>query len=157
ALELLRTYAGREEDRSALHVPLVNALCTAIAITLYPVPNDTNPSLDWEPGPYAPEHFLAPPLGALQLPAPASLRKCLRQFLCLGVAEETWGRLSPSCLEALKAVDSRCEDIFQSGLKPVLEALHHDLSQEEVSLQALCEHLQALGKLGAQLQEVFPP
>src|SRR5262249_55589642 len=61
-LRLLWAYLRGSEETPALHVPLVNALCYAIAGTVRPVPGGDGPGVVPEPGPFAPECFLAPRL-----------------------------------------------------------------------------------------------
>src|SRR5438094_879439 len=68
--ELLRTYGQGGPEAAALHVPLVNAVCHAIASTLNPVPNRIDCTTGLERGRFAPERFLAPSLAGLQAPVP---------------------------------------------------------------------------------------
>jgi hypothetical protein len=158
ALRLLATYAAGRGDPAALHVPLVNALCYAIAGTLVPVPSETGPTTGWEAGRFAPESFLSPRLSGLHLPAPHSLWSCLHEFL--EVDDNTWGRFSIGSRSLLHTADRRFSEVYQASLKTVLPELHRYLSQELPSrpdLLILCAKLKVLGDLAAQLGEIFPP
>jgi hypothetical protein len=159
ALRLLEQYARGGEGAPALHVPLVNAFCFAIANTIHVVPNGAVSShARLEPGPFAPEGFLAPRLAGLRKPVPEPLWQCLSQFL---EEENDWGRFNSNHRSALHKAD-RCFDsaLQSSGSKTVLNQLRHEWGLEPENrgnLQAFCEKLEVLGDLAVRLREIFPP
>jgi hypothetical protein len=156
-LRLLWAYVRRGEETPALHVPLVNAVCYAIAGTLDPMSIETDNTTRRRPGRFAPEHFLAPRLTGLQAPVPQPLRDCLHQFL---EEEDAWGRFNQSYRAVLHAADARSDQVGDAGWKTVLAELHRELgpaSQGSANLQALCEKLSVLGDFGVRLREVFAP